>query len=160
MTVIWYKVPEIWNATDNFLSFWTIFEKLEKKAWRYCHFTHLYHKWQSYVIWCIVPEIRSMTDRIFCHFGTFFAFYPPNNPKYQNFEKTKKKSGDIIILHRCTINDNHMMYGSWDMKHDRLIFLSFWTIFCPFNPLTTWNIKILKKLKKHLEILSFYICVT
>ena len=56
--------------------------------------------------------------------------------------------GDIIILHMCTINDNHIMYGSWDMDCDRQTFLSFWTIFCPFTPLKTWKIKILKKWKK------------
>ena len=42
----------------------------------------------------------------------FLPFYPPNNPKNQNFEKLKKTPGDIIFLHMCTINDNHMMYGS------------------------------------------------
>ena len=26
----------------------------------------------------------------------------------------KKASGDTIILHMCTINENRMMYGSWD----------------------------------------------
>ena len=37
-------------------------------------------------------------------------------------------------------------------------FLSFWTIFCPFTPLTTRKIKILKKRKQLLEIISFYMC--
>ena len=69
----------------------------------------------------------------------------------------------------CTINENHMMYGSWDKEHDRQNFFSIWTILCPFTPLTTQKIKI-KKMKKqkqkktkktktnkkHLEILSFY----
>ena len=32
------------------------FEKIKKKAWRYHHFTLVYHKWQSYDVWCIVPE--------------------------------------------------------------------------------------------------------
>ena len=108
------------------------------------------------IIWCIVPEIWSVADRIFCHFRQFFAFLSPNNPKNQNFEKMKKqKSRDIIILHMCTINNSQMMYGSWDIECDRQIFLSFWTIFCPFTYLTTQNIKILKKLKKHLEIYHF-----
>ena len=89
----------------------------------------------------------------------FLPFYPPNNSKNQNFEKLKKTPGDIIILHMCTINDNHMMYGSWDMKRDRQNFLSFWTVFCHFAPLATRKIKILKNWKKHLEILSFYTCV-
>ena len=69
----------------------------------------------------------------FGHLGTFLPFYPPNNLKNQNFEKMKKLAGDII-LHRCNINDNHMMYGSWDTKRDRHNFLSFWTSFCPFTP--------------------------
>ena len=42
----------------------------------------------------------------------FLHFYPPTNPKNQNFEKTKKQPGDIITLYMCTINENNMMYGS------------------------------------------------
>ena len=57
-------------------------------------------------------EIRSVTDRIFWHFWTVFCPFSPKNPKKQNFEKIKTTTGDIIILHMCTINDNHMMYGS------------------------------------------------
>ena len=49
-----------------------------------------------------------MADRVFCH---FLPFDPPKNPKNQNFEN-EKTPGDIIILHLCTTNDNHMMYGS------------------------------------------------
>ena len=45
----------------------------------------------------------------------------------------KKFAGDIIILHMCTKNHNHMMYGSWDMEWDRQKILSFWAIFCPFT---------------------------
>ena len=60
----------------------------------------------------MVPEIWSVTDRIFCHFGPFFALSPPNNSESQNFEKMKKTPKNIIILHMCTINENHMMYGS------------------------------------------------
>ena len=78
----------------------------------------------------------------------FLPFYPLNNLKNQNFDKMKKTPGDTIILHKCTINDKHMIYGSWDMKHDRQNFFSFWTSFCTFTPLTTWKIKILKKWKK------------
>ena len=87
------------------------------------------------VIWCVVPQIWSAMDRIFCHFGCFLPFYPPNNPKNQNFEKMKKTPGDIyiIILHMRTINDNHMMYGSWD-EHDGQNFLSFWNLFFFYPP--------------------------
>ena len=87
------------------------------------------------IIWCMVPEIPSVTDRIFCHFGPFFTLLPlPNNPKNQNFEKMKKTPRDIIILNVFTINDNHMLYGSWNMERDGHNFLSFWNRFLPFYP--------------------------
>ena len=35
----------------------------------------------------------------FCNFGPFFALIPTNNQQNQNFNKTKKTSGDIISLH-------------------------------------------------------------
>ena len=82
----------------------------------------------------------------------YSSFDPPNNPKNQKFEKIKKMPGDIIILHLCATNYDHMIYGSWDIKRYRHNFLSFWTIFCPFTPLTTKKIKILKKWKKLLEV--------
>ena len=39
------------------------------------------------IIWGMVPEIWSETDRIFSHFGPFFGFYPSNNPENQNLKK-------------------------------------------------------------------------
>ena len=41
-----------------------------------------------------------------------FLLLPTNNLKNQNFDKMKNGSGDIIILHMCIINDDHMMCGS------------------------------------------------
>ena len=122
---------------------------LKKKKWK----THL-EIWSFYtcvlqmrIIWCMVPEILSTTDIIFCHFRLFFTLLTPYNPENQNFEIMKTIPGGIIILNMSTINENHMMYDSWDMEHDRQDFFSFWTIFCPFTPpsplwLTTQRIKI------------------
>ena len=42
----------------------------------------------------------------------FLLFCPSNNPEKQNFERLKNLPGDIIILQVCTINNNHIMYGS------------------------------------------------
>ena len=68
----------------------------------------------------------------------------------------KKTPGNIIILHKCTKNRDHMQYCSWDMANDRWnCYFSFWAIFCP---LTAQKIKISKKWKKHLQISSFYTC--
>ena len=70
-----------------------------------------------------------------------------------------KRLPEDINLRKCTISDNHIMYGSWDIEHDGQNFWSCWTIFCPFTPLTTQKIKILKKWKKHLEYYHLlYLC--
>ena len=102
------------------------------------------------IIWCTVPEIWSETDRIFCHFGPFSALLPPPtphppNPENQNFENKMKKCLKILSFCTCmsTINEDHMIYGSWNIKCDRQEFLSFWAIFCPFSTLTTQKIKFL-----------------
>ena len=74
---------------------------------------------QMTIIWCMLPEIWSMTVIIFCHFGPFFAFYLINNPKNQNFEKMKKMDRDLIVLDKCTENHDHMLYCSRDMGCNR-----------------------------------------
>ena len=90
----------------------------------------MYHKWQSF-------------DVCFLRYGVRQKFYPPNNSENQML-------GDMIILHMCNIMGNHMMYGSWDIEHNRHKFFWFWIIFCPFYLPTTWKMK-----KKHLEIYHF-----
>ena len=150
-----------WNVRCNgqkFLSFWVLFLlfqppenpknqnfKIEKK-----HLEISFYIFAPYlrIIWYMAPQTWSMTDRIVI-LNHFLPFYPPNSLKNQNFEKLKKMPRDIIILHMCTLNDNNMMYGSWDMECDRQNFMSFWTIFCPFTPLKTRKIKILKNWKKN-----------
>ena len=96
-----------------------------------------------------------MKDRIFCHFGPFFALSHPllTTQKIKILEKWKKLAGDIIILCRCTINDIWCKVPEIWSVSDK--FLSFWTILCPFTPLTTWKIKILKNWKI-IQISSFY----
>ena len=94
---------------------------------------------------------------IMSHFLPFF--FPPKTLKNQNFEKMRKIAGYIIILHICTKNHNHRRYGFWDTEWDRQKFLSFWSIVWSFTPLLIPKIKIWKKCKKHLEILSFYTSV-
>ena len=89
----------------------------------------------------------------------FYPFTPLWTEKIKILKKWKKIPEDIIIFQMYTINDHHMMYGSWDMECNRQNFLSFWIVFCPFIPLTTWKIKILKKWKNCQEILSFYTCI-
>ena len=102
------------------------------------------------IIWCIISEIWSVTNKIFRHFGLFFAFLPPNNQKNQNFEKLKKKPpGNVTIWHMCTKNHDHMPYCSLDMGCNRFNYFLFWAIFCPFTSLTAQQIKIFKKIWKN-----------
>ena len=85
-----------------------------------------------------------------------FIDEPWKTRKIRILKKWKKIAGDIIILHMCTKNHNHMRYSSWDMEWDNF-FWSFLAIFCPYSPLslTIQKTKILKKWKKHLEMSSF-----
>ena len=60
-------------------------------------------------------EIQSEADSVrqfFAILGHVLPFYLPDYPENQNFEKLKKKPGNIIILLKCTIHNHHMMYGS------------------------------------------------
>ena len=111
------------------------------------------------IIWCMIPEIWSESGRIF--WVIFWPFSTLTNQKTKNLKLKKKTPGDIIPLHICTINDNYMMYGSWDMKCNRQNFFVILDYFCPFtpSPLQTQKIKILEKLNTHLKILSLYTCV-
>ena len=112
-------------------------EKRKKNTWRYDHFTHVDHKWQSYDVWFL----RFLRNRVwqtehFVIFVVFFFFYPPPPPP-----NNSEKKETWTYYHMCTINNNHMMYGSWEMECDR----QFWIILDHFFALLTWRSKILKK---------------
>ena len=158
------------RQAEFFLSFWVIFgpftspptdlenqnfEKMKKRSediiiLQMCTKNDSHMTYDSWHMECNRQDFFVILDQ-------FLPFNLSNNLKDQNFEKMKKPPGDIIILHRRNINDDHIMYGSCDNKRDRQNYLPFWTIFCPFTPLTTQKIKILKNWKYQLEI-SFYTC--
>ena len=53
-----------------------------------------------------------------------------------------------MLLHICTINEDHMIYGSLDITQNRQRFLAFLVIFYSLTLLTTQKINILKKREK------------
>ena len=67
--------------------------------------------------------------------------------------------GDIIILDLCTTNDDYVLFLRYGGQHN---FLSFRAVFYPFIPLTSWKIKILKKIEKAAQgdIIILYLCNT
>ena len=133
--------------------------KNEKFCWRYHHFKLVYQKSQSCELWFL--RYRVWQTEFFVILDSFLPFYPPMDPKNQNFKKMKKTSKDIIILYMCTINGSHMMCGSWDMECNEQNFLSFLDSFSPFYPPNNpKNQNFERKWKNYLEILSFYTGVT
>ena len=120
-----------------------------------------YHNHKMYAFW----HMECNRQNFLSLWAIFFLLPPPPppipqmDPENQNFEKMKKKLENTIILQMFTINYSHIIYGFSDTECNRQNFLSFWTIFCTFNPLTTWKVKILKNWKKLLEISSFHTSV-
>ena len=132
-----YESWDTEHVGQNFLPFWSIFCTFTSITTQKIKILKNMKKPPGDILtltitWCMVPEMLSVMERIFCHFGSFFSLLCPNNPENQNFDKLKKTPGDIIS-NMCTINDYHMMHGSWDIKCYGPNFL-FWTIFCPFTP--------------------------
>ena len=107
---------------QNVLSFWTIsallpslpgnlvkqkFEKLKTTPGDAIILHMCTIPRQSYEVWFVrygvsETEFSAILDR-------FLPFYSPNSSENQNFEKMENMPTDIIILHMCTINGNHMM---------------------------------------------------
>ena len=94
---------------------------------------------------------------IFCHFGSFFVLLPPWQPEKSKFWKNEKM--DILSLYtgvpKMTIIWC-MVLEKWSAM-DR-IFLHFGPFFSLF-PSDNMENQYFEKVKKGLEILSFYKCV-
>ena len=86
------------------------------------------------IIWGMVSEIQSETDRVFLLLPFFCSFTPLLTKKLKFGKNVKKIPGDIILLHMCTINEDHMIYGSWDIRHDWQFFCHLGPFFLPFDP--------------------------
>ena len=58
-------------------------------------------------------------------------------------------TADTIILHLCTTKDDHMMYGSLDIKHDRQNFFVILGYFLPSTSTKNPENKDFEKMKKN-----------
>ena len=129
---------------------------MKKNAWIYYPFTHVYQKWRSYDV-CFL-RYKAWWTEFFVILDDFLPFHLPDSPENQYFEKMKMP-GDIITLHMCTKNDNHMIYGTWDMECDRHSFLSILTIFCIFPPKKSGKSTSSKNFKKRpADIIILHMC--
>ena len=73
-----------------------------------------YHKWQLHYVWFL--WYGAWMNRFFCHFEAIFGLSTRWQPRKSKLWKNEKKK--IIILHMFNINDDHMIYGSWDMERN------------------------------------------
>ena len=157
---------EFFVILDRFLPFYPltnskikILKKWKKRLEISLFYTCVPQKWQSCDVWFL--RYGAQRTKFLSFWIVFCLFTALTTQKIKILKKWKNTWRYHHFTH-VYHNDNHMMYGSWDMECDR-IFLSFWTVFCPFTTLRTQKTKILKKWKKnktkHMEILSFYTCV-
>ena len=107
------------------------------------------------IIWCTVPEIRSETQHFLQFWAIFCSFTPPPRPpspvppsliisKIKIFQKNEKKAWRYL-------NEDHMIYSSWNKTCHRKKFFFILGHFLPCQPLDnmeTQNFKIKKKQKK------------
>ena len=143
------------NGCNCYFLFWAIFcpftslivgkIKTKEKLKKHLEISSLYNSVPKIrIIRYTFPEIWHITDP--CNYFSLwacFCLYLPYSPKNQNSKKMKNRPGDIIILHKCSKNHDHMLYCSWGMVHDRCnCYFSFWAIFCPFTSLIARKIKI------------------
>ena len=117
------------------------------KNWRYPGGIIILHKCtknHDHKLYCSLDMERNRFNYYFSFWAVCCPFISLTARKIKLQKKMKKTPGDIIILHKCTKNHDHMLYCSWGMAHDRCnCYFSLSAIFCPFT--TAQKIKIKKK---------------
>ena len=116
---------------------------------------------QMTITWCMVPEIWSVIDRIFSHFGPFFALFTPlTTQKIKIWEKWKKKHFEISSFNKSVPKIMIICYtvpDIWPMTDVICIFhFGLFFILLPPNSPTNQNLK--KKEKKYLVISPLHTC--
>ena len=112
-------------------------------------YIQVYHKWRSYDIWLLISQTE-----IFVILGHFLPFQSLDNLESQNF---KIEENTWTYQFTCS-HHKWQSYDVWFLRYveQQTEFFVILEYFCPFTPLWTQKIKILKKWKTHLKILSFY----
>ena len=100
------------------------------------------------IIWCMVPEMWSVIDRIFCHYGPFFPLLPTYGRRKS--KSWKKEKSTWRYYHFTYVYHKWHSYDIWFFRYgvqQTNFFCHFGPFFCPLTLLTTWKIKILKNWK-------------
>ena len=127
--------------------------KISSKGLHKCTKNH------EHMLYCFWDMAHDRCNLYFSFGAIFCPFTPLTCPKNENFKKIKKTPGDMIILHKCTKNHDHMLYCSSDMVRNRFnCHFSFWAIFYPFTSLTAQKNQNLEKMKKTLGDITLQQC--
>ena len=134
IVIIGYTVPEIWHRWIKLLFFILNYtfpfytsclltaQKMKiSKKWKKnpgdiiilqnCTKNH------DHMLYCSWHMAHNRCNSYFS-FCAIFCPLPPQQSEKWKFQKKTKKTGDIIILHKCTKNHDHMLYCPWDMACD------------------------------------------
>ena len=100
------------------------------------------------IIWRMIPETRSATDRIFGHFGLFFVLYPLPPPPTRSPSLTTQ----IIKILKKWKKHLQISFGYLQICADMVrdgcnCYFSFWAILFLFTPLTAQKNEKFKKMK-------------
>ena len=87
------------------------------------------------------------------------AIYLLKTRKIKILKKWKESSGDVIILHMCSKNHDHIMYASWDIECKRQYFV-IWVIFCSLPHYWPENLKLWENGKIPGRIIILNLCIT
>ena len=173
MTFIWCMVYEIGSVTNRTFCHFRLsllfylpnnpknqnFKKIQKTTWRYYHFSHVYHKWESYEIRFLrYQPWRTYFFVILDHFLSFYSPPPPlTTKKIKILNNWKKPWRYFHFTHK---------YHKWHSYHVRFLRYEVWQTeffvildhFLHFYPLTTQKINILKNWKKKAWRYDHIIC--
>ena len=174
MTIIWCVVLEIWRATDiifchsgMFFALLPPYGSRKSKFWKnekntpegniilqMCTVNASHMTYGSWDTECNGQNFLSLLT-IVCPFTL-----PPLTTQKLKFWKNEKNT--LRYYHFTGVYHKWQSHAVWFPRFgDRQNFLSFWTVFCPFTPLTTWKIKFCKKLKTTPgDIIILHICTT
>ena len=164
-----------WLYDFRFLRYWLeLMDFFFVRLVQFCHFLLIKackiksEKWKKQLeilfytcvtkimIWLRYGSWDTERDKqIFVILGHFMLFYgrpppPPSPSLLHNPENHHSYVPKILIIWPTVLGICSMKDWNWQ----------FWVVFCPLGPLTTQKIKLLKKWKNRLELLSFYTCVT
>ena len=99
----WVQPTYFLVILDHFFLFYPLTTPKIKilKKWKECLEILSFYTWVPWItiIWCTVPEIWSMTDRIFCHLGQFFCPFTPLKTWKINILNKWRKNLEILSFY-------------------------------------------------------------